>query len=160
MIDERGEADYPTGKGVCQMDKKMDKKRRVYIENAFRNYYKNKEKLAELKDKLDASLLPGISYEKVSVMTSPKNYLEEKLVKVFDEADRLCRLIQMVDYVLIKYQGEYKYNLIATLYFNGFSINRAARFLHIGRRTVFRWRDEILDSAENYGVSLKIFKEE
>lgn len=136
----------------------MTKERRNELERIFRNYMRNKEKLGELKDQLGARVLPAVNFEKVAVQTSPKNVLEDMLVKVIDEADDLCRLISVVDYTLIKYQGEYKDRLIKALYFKGWSINRTARELHIGRATVYRWQDEILLSAEMYAYSLGVLK--
>lgn len=136
----------------------MDKKRREQIESAFRSYESNKAKIKELKDGLTASILPGTSYDKVSVMSSPKNMFEEKMIKAIDEEERLLRWIMVVDYTLIKYQGEYKDKLIKALYFDRLSINRTARKLHIDRKTVFRWKDEIILSAESYAISLRILR--
>lgn len=136
----------------------MDKKRREKIENAFRSYESNKAKIKELKDGLTASILPGTSYDKVSVMTSPKNMFEEKMIKFLDEEETLIRWIQVVDYTLIKYHGEYKDKLIKALYFDRLSINRAARKLHINRATIFRWKDEIILSAESFAISLRILR--
>ena len=136
----------------------MDKKRREQIESAFRAYENNKAKLKELQDNLSASMAPGTNYEKVSVMTSPKNIFEEKMVKFLDEEETLTRWIRVVDYTLIKYHGEYKDKLIKALYFDRLSINRTARKLHIDRKTVFRWKDEIILSAESYAISLRILR--
>ena len=136
----------------------MDKKRRELIENAFRSYRQNKDRIKDLKEGLTASLLPGMSFDKVSVQSSPKNMFEEKMIKAIDEEERLLRWIRVVDYTLIKYQGEYKDKLIIALYFDCLSINRAAYKLHIDRKTVFRWKDEILASAESYAISLRILR--
>ena len=60
---------------------------------------------------------------------------------------------------LVKYSGEYKDNLIKALYFKKMSVNRTAYELNIDRSTVFRWKEQILSTAEEFALDLGVLRE-
>lgn len=136
----------------------MEKKTKKIIERAFYNYKENISKIQTLTspEEIACLMLRGTNYEKVLVSSSPKNTTEDILIRNIDEANRLTGWVKVVDYTIIKYTGEYKDKLIKALFFDKLPINCISRRLHIGRRTIFRWKDEILLSAETYAKSLRI----
>ena len=138
----------------------MEKKTKIALETMFRNYKKNKETLIKQEglNDLISRQVSGTDYGKVLVQSSPKNNLEEGIIKVVDDMERVARWVKVVDYTLIKYRGEHKDKLIECLYFKCFSITKTARVLHIDRKTVFRWKDEILASAELYAKDLRVWR--
>ena len=131
----------------------MERETRKKLEGLFRNYRKNKRRLDEIGGDIGLS---AIDYSRLNVQTTPGNTLEEKICRYLDESDRLTLYTRVVWYTLIKYSGQVKEELIKTYYFDGQSIMGSAHAVHISRRTLFRYLDDILESAETYAKELKV----
>lgn len=131
----------------------MERETRKKLEGLFRNYRKNKRRLDEIGGDIGLS---AIDYSRLNVQSTPGNALEERVCRFLDESDRLTLYTRVVWYTLIKYSGQVKEELIKTYYFDGLSIMGTAHAVHVSRRTVFRYLDDILESAEIYARELKV----
>ena len=134
----------------------MDPIKRKKLENAFYNYDQNRRKaninLGEI-----IPCVGAIDYSKLVVQSTKSNIMEGNVVKAIDEKETAFKLFKIVDNVLIKYKDDYRFKLIDCLYFKRLCPNQVVRRLKIDRATLFRWKNEILLSAEFWAHELKYF---
>ena len=73
----------------------MEKKTKIALETMFRNYKKNKETLIKQEglNDLISRQVSGTDYGKVLVQSSPKNNLEEGIIKVVDDMETVSGLL-------------------------------------------------------------------
>ena len=83
---------------------------------------------------------------------------KEELYEAIDEKTEAYRWFKVVENTLIKYRDDYRHKLIVYLYFNRLTPNRASRRLNIDRATLFRWKNEILLTAEFWAFELRAFE--
>lgn len=139
----------------------MNKKRREFLEKAFFEYKQNREKLlnSDRFNEIAGKMLSATTYDRPKVISSCRNVAEEVLLGRIDKDEYLYNLVRLVEMTLVKYSGEYKDNLIKALYFKKMSINRIAYELNIDRSTVFRWKEQILSTAEEFALDLGVLRE-
>lgn len=135
----------------------MEISKRKKLEKAFYNFELNRER-AEVNIAELAYCGLGTDYGKVSVQSSKTNAAEDKIIKAIDEKTEAYRWFKVVENTLIKYRDDYRHKLIVYLYFNRLTPNRASRRLNIDRATLFRWKNEILLTAEFWAFELRAFE--
>ncbi|MBQ3047078.1 MAG: hypothetical protein II988_06730 [Clostridia bacterium] len=135
----------------------MEISKRKKLEKAFYNFELNRER-AEVNIAELAYCGLGTDYSKVSVQSSKTNAAEDKIIKAIDEKTEAYRWFKVVENTLIKYRDDYRHKLIVYLYFNRLTPNRASRRLNIDRATLFRWKNEILLTAEFWAFELRAFE--
>lgn len=140
-----------------ELNKRKETERKKRIERAFYNFSANREK-ANINPEELAFCGMAIDYSKVSVQSSTSNATEDKLIKAIDEAAEAYKWFKVVENTLIRYRDDYKHKLIVLLYFERLTPNKALRRLGIDRATLFRWKNEILLTAEFWAYELKCFK--
>lgn len=96
----------------------------------------------------------AVNYEKPCVMSSPTRKREENICKIIDKDDKTYKWCKVVEATVTKFYGTGKDALIKALYFDRLSVRRTAFILHMGKNTVTRWDNEILESAEIYAKKL------
>lgn len=133
----------------------MEAKKRKKLERAFYNFKLNGEKanvnIGEL-----AMCGIAIDYSKIRVQSNKGNAAEDTLIKAIDDKETALKWFKVVENTLIKYKDDYRYKLIESLYFNRLTPNIAARKLRIDRATLFRWKNEILLTAEFWALELRV----
>lgn len=129
---------------------------RKKIERAFYNFEENREK-AEVNIAELAYCGLGIDYSRVSVQSSRLNTNEDKWVKAITEKDEAYKWFKVVENTLIRYRDDYRHKLIVFLYFYHLKPKKAAKRLNIDRATLFRWKNEILLTAEFWAFELRCF---
>ena len=78
------------------------------------------------------------------------NNVEEIIIRNFE--------LKQLKFALSKLTNE-EYDLIKALYFKKMSVNRTAYELNIDRSTVFRWKEQILSTAEEFALNLGVLRE-
>ncbi len=133
----------------------MEVIKRKKLEKAFYNYELNRER-ANVNAVDLAYMGLGINYGKVNVQSSKGNTQEDKIIRAIDEAVEAYKWFKIVDNTIIRYKDDYRYKLIVCLFFNRQTPNRAVRKLNIDRATLFRWKNEILKTAEFWAHELGV----
>lgn len=133
----------------------MEPSKRQKLERAFYNFEKNKEKAGAKAIDVAWSGM-GTDYSKVPVQKSASNVSESKVIKYVDEKEEASKWVKVVENTIIKYKDEYKYKLIIYLYIKRYSINKIISMLNIDRATLFRWKSEILLTAEFWAKELSV----
>lgn len=133
----------------------MNKEIRKKIENAFYSYknYIN-QGVKSIIDWAESGITAN--YQKLAVQSSSDNKKENRLCQIIDDELKVYKWCRVVENTLTKYHGEHKDKLIEFLYFNHYTINKTAYLLHVGRPTVFRWKDEVLLTAEQWAQEYKL----
>lgn len=134
----------------------MEISKRKKLEKAFYNFELNRER-ANINISELAYCGLGTDYSKANVQSSKTNTAEDKLIKAIDEKDEAYKWFKVVENTLIKYRDDYRHKLIVYLFFNKLTPNLASRRLNIDRATVFRWKNEILLTADFWAVKLKCY---
>ena len=134
----------------------MEISKKKKLEKAFYNFELNRER-AEVNIAELAYCGLGTDYSKVNTQSSKTNVVEDKIIKVIDEKVEAYKWFKVVENTIIKYRDDYRHKLIVYLYFNRLTPNRVSRRLNIDRATLFRWKNEILLTAEFWAVKLKCF---
>ena len=125
----------------------MDAKRKRALESAFYNYKANERQANE--SLIEISSLGLIAnYSGITVCGSQANKLEELLTKHADRQLLAMRWFRVADNTIIKYKDEYKYKIIECFYFKRLGVYGTMIKLNIDRATLFRWKREILSTAE------------
>lgn len=137
----------------------MQKENRRKIEQAFYDYKKNRE-IAVCKALNDIAVRVTANYDKLAVQGGIRRGFDDILIRAVDAETFAYKWCKVVEKTLDKFRGEYKDRLIEKIYFERKGISRTAYELHIGRATLFRWRDEIFLTAEfwaqEYGL-IRVF---
>lgn len=97
-----------------------------------------------------------VDYSNIRVSGSVGNTAENRVIKALSDSERMSLWIQVFEYTLIKYTGEYKDRLIRMKYIDQCSRRQICGKLHIGTATYHRWLDEILETAYMWSRNLKI----
>lgn len=123
-------------------------------------FYKCDAYQSEVKGTLDVAIYSGTTVDYSGLRVSGggcTNGVENRVVKAI--ADTRCKSlwVQVFNYTLIKYTGEYKDRLIRMKYIERCSRRQICGRLHIGTATYHRWLDEILETAYMWCKNLKIF---
>lgn len=134
----------------------MTSEQRKTIEREFYkcDVYKN-----EVKETLDGAIYSGATVDYSTVRVSGgggTNGVENRVVKALSESQQKSLWVQVFNYTLIKYTGEYKDRLIRMKYIEKCSRRSICGKLHIGTATYHRWLDEILETAYMWCRNLKI----
>ena len=99
----------------------------------------------------------AIDYSKVSVQSSAMNGKETQLCKVIDSNLEALRWCYVVEKVLEHYHFEKdKVKFIQLHFFQKKSERETCLEVGIGRATLFRWKDEILESTYQWAEELKV----
>lgn len=99
----------------------------------------------------------AVDYGKVCVQTSPSNYKEAQLCKLIDENTASLRWCYVIEKVLEHYQFEQeKVKFIQKFFFEKKSEAFTCLSVGVSRRTFFRWKEEILETAYKWAVELKV----
>lgn len=113
----------------------------------------------EVKDTLDGAIFAGTTVDYSSLRVSGgggTNGVENRVIKALTDSQHKSLWLQVFNYTLIKYTGEYKDRLIRMKYIEGCSRRQICGKLHIGTATYHRWLDEILETAYMWCRNLKI----
>lgn len=139
------------------MDKTTYKEieRKNKIEKAFYNFELNRER-AQINASELALCGMGTDYSKIAVHSSKKYSSEDSIIKAMDEAAEAYKWFKVVENTIIRYRDDYKYRLIVCLYFERLTPNKTTKKLKIDRATLFRWKNEILLTAQYWAKELKI----
>jgi len=133
----------------------MDPKTRRALESAFYNYYENEKKADQSLADISSMGLTA-NYSGMTVCGSGSNHFEQMLAMHADKQLTALRWFRVADNTMIKYRDEYKYKIIECLYLKRMNVEATTRRLKIDRATLFRWKNEILITAEywaqKYGV--------
>lgn len=103
----------------------------------------------------------AIDYSKVSVQSSPSNYKEAQLCALLDDNQKKVRWCYMVEKVLDHYHFESdKIRFIENYFFKQKGEVATCLNVGIGRATLFRWENEIIETAYKWAKELKLIKEQ
>lgn len=99
----------------------------------------------------------AVNYEKLPVQTSGGNFKEMQLCKIIDDNLSKVRWCYMVEKVLDHYHFEDgKSKFIDLFFFKKRNEEKVCLEVGISRATLFRWQDEILETAYNWAKELKL----
>ena len=102
----------------------------------------------------------AVDYSKVSVQTSPSNYKETQLCALIDDNLSAIRWCYVVEKVLDHYHFETdKVKFVQMHYFKKKSEVEICLDIGIGRRTFYRWQDEIIEEGYKWAKELKLIGE-
>lgn len=133
----------------------MKRKTRKKIERAFYCYYENKTLETDyVLNCAEFGLIPN--YGKPAVKSSVSGGREESICRAIDIHELAYRWARVVENTLIKYHGTVQERLICGRYFARKEITRLTVELGISERTLYRWLDEIRETAYLWAVELKI----
>lgn len=122
-------------------------------------FYKCDTYQSEVKATLDGAIYSGTTVDYSSLRVSGgggSNGVENRVIKALNDSQYKSLWVQVFNYTLIKYTGEYKDRLIRMKYIERCSRRQICGKLHIGTATYHRWLDEILETAYMWCRNLKI----
>lgn len=122
-------------------------------------FYKCDGYQSEVKATLDGAIYSGTTVDYSSLRVSGgggANGVENRVIKALNDSQHKSLWVQVFNYTLIKYTGEYKDRLIRMKYIERCSRRQICGKLHIGTATYHRWLDEILETAYMWCRNLKI----
>ncbi len=129
-----------------------DKKK---IINAFFNYKKFMESCVMSTVEWAESNM-GVSYDSLSVQSTPSNKREDKLCGIIDKSASRLKWCNVVEQTLARFHLTDRDKLIDNRFFKKKSVDRVCYDLGLSRATFFRWQDEITEYAylvaEGYGI--------
>lgn len=124
-----------------------------------REFYKYDAYSSEVNATLENAVFSGttVDYSKLRVSGGEGgNGVENRVIKALSDSQQKSLWVQVFNYTMIKYTGEYKDRLIRMKYIEGCSRRQICGRLHIGTATYHRWLDEILETAFMWCKNLKI----
>lgn len=122
-------------------------------------FYKYNEYKSEVKATLEGAIYSGTTVDYSSLRVSGSggtNGVENRVVKALTDSQQKSLWVQVFNYTLIKYTGEYKDRLIQMKYIDHCSRRQICCRLHIGTATYHRWLDEVIETAYMWCRNLKI----
>ena len=140
---------------MCGRKKMTDKEIKSKIKNAFRNYESNKAIAAEWLCSLPSAGLVA-NYSGIKVSSSGQNGIERQVIENSQKEYTAYSWCKVVENTLIRFKGEHKDKLIELFFFRRLGANLTAKRLHISKRTLFYWLDEILFVAEMWARDYKL----
>lgn len=135
----------------------MQKETRRKIEQAFYDYQKNRE-IATCEALNDIAMRVTVDYGKLAVQGGFGGGFTEALIRAVDRQQAAVKWYLVVDKTMDKFRGEYKDRLVTYRYFQKKSVNETARMLNVDRATFFRWKDEILATAELWAREYRLIR--
>ena len=137
----------------------MEQRSRRAIKSALKNYLKNFDNVVQ--STVDwAENNMAVDYGKVVVKSSKGNYKETQLCGLIDENQKKMRWCYMVEKVLDHYHFESdKVRFIEDYFFKQKGEVHTCVNVGIGRATLYRWENEIIETAYKWAKELKLIKE-
>lgn len=136
----------------------MNRATRKKIDKAFYNYRENLCRGAKSVVEWAESNF-AVNYTAPRVQSSPTGKREARLCAIIDENENSYKWCRVVENVLIKYHGDYKKLLIEQRFFYKKSIDKITILLCVDRSTVFRWLNEIRESAFAWARDYKLVED-
>lgn len=137
----------------------MEQRSRRAIKSALKNYLKNFENVVQSTvDWAESNM--AVDYGKVVVKSSKANYKETQLCGIIDDNQKKMRWCYMVEKVLDHYHFESdKVRFIEDYFFKQKGEVYTCLNGGISRRTLYRWENEIIETAYKWAKELRLLKE-